>query len=275
MPQSPWRRAMLHVRGLVAGPPLEPGLDVTLHLHPDRPVGEVLLLHHLVRDGVYRSQFETGSSNGGLTAHPGGDRWRWEQSMFAGAYDDAPAAQRPKYGSLNHRRRQVGGSVRFGSSHLRLAPHVLARTTFCYPDSSMAPTMYGTAEHMPLVALADADDVDALDDYVEAHVHGALRLNRDIAALVLDPSFRGTSVEEAASTLPFPVEWHHGFVLSVEELAEHEAYRGPEVVALGRAVAQDGALDARIIGDAVRAGGHDPQSLKRLWHCTARFGRPA
>jgi hypothetical protein len=195
--------------------------------------------------------------------------------MFAGAYDDAPAAQRPKYGSLNHRRRQSGGSVRFGSSHLRLAPHVLARTTFCYPDSSLAPTSFGTVEHMPLVALADAADVDVLDDYVEAHVHGALRLNRDISALVLDPSFRGTAVEEAASALPFAVEWHHGFVLTVEDLAEHEAYRGPEVVALGRTVAQGDVLDARIVGDAVRSGAHDPQLLKRLWHCTARFGRPA
>lgn len=274
-PQSPWRRAMLHVRGVVSGPPLGPGIDVTLHLHPDRLVGEVLLLHHLVRDGVYRSQFETGSSNGGLTAHPGGDRWRWEHTMFAGAYDDAAPAQRPKYGSLNHRHRAAGGAVRFGSSHLRLAPHVLARTTFCYPDSVTEPTAFGTAEHMTLDALADADDVDVLDDYVEAHVHGALRLNRDVAALVLDPSFRGTGVEEAASALPFPVEWHHGFVLSVDELAAHADYRGTEVVAVGREVAQGGVLDARIIGDAVRAGAHDPQTLKRVWHCTARFGAPA
>ena len=268
---------MLHVRGVVSGPPLEPDLDVTVHLHPDRAVGEVLLLRHLARDGVYRSQFETGSSNGGLTAHPGGDRWRWERTMFAGAYDDAPAAQRPKYGSLNHRRRPAGGSVRFGSSHLRLAPHVLARTTFCYPDSHLEPTAFGTAEHMPLVALADADAdaVDPLDDYVEAHVHGALRLNRDISALVLDPCFRGGPVEEAASELPFPVEWHHGFVLSVDELAARADYRGAEVVEVGREIAEAGVLDARIIGDAVRAGAYDPQALKRVWHCVARFGGPA
>lgn len=274
-PQSPWRRAVLHVSGLVEGPPLAPGTHVTVHLHPDRPVGEVLLLHHLVSDGVYRSQFETGTSNGGLTAHPGGDRWRWEHTMFAGAYDDAPPVLRPKYGSLNHRHRLAGGSVRFGSSHLRVAEHVLARTTFCYPDSVASPTAFGTAEHMPLVALAEADDVDVLDDYIEAHVHGALRLNRDIEALVLDPSFRGTEVEEAAERLPFAVEWHDGFRLTVADLEEHVDYRGPDVVAAGRAVAQDGALDARIIGDAARAGTHDPQVLKRLWHCTARFGSPA
>jgi hypothetical protein len=32
------------------------------------------------------------------TAHPGGDRWLWESRIFAGTYDDAPAADRPKYG---------------------------------------------------------------------------------------------------------------------------------------------------------------------------------
>jgi len=54
-------------------------------------VGGATVLEHLARDGVYRSQFETGTSNGGLTAHPGGDRWRWEQRIFGHAYDDAPA----------------------------------------------------------------------------------------------------------------------------------------------------------------------------------------
>jgi Protein of unknown function (DUF3626) len=41
-------------------------------------------------DGVYRSRFETGRSNGGLTAFPGGDRWRWEDHhAVAGAADQA------------------------------------------------------------------------------------------------------------------------------------------------------------------------------------------
>jgi hypothetical protein len=49
---------------------------VTLHFHPDRLVGGAPILERMAR--VYRSQFETGVSNGGLTACPGGDRWRWE-----------------------------------------------------------------------------------------------------------------------------------------------------------------------------------------------------
>jgi hypothetical protein len=269
---APWRSAVAHVESLVHGPPLPAGLDVTVHFHPDRSVGEVLLLRHLVTDGVYRSQFETGASNGGLTAHPGGDRWRWEHRMFAGAYDDAPVRQRPVYGSLNHRRRRAGGSVRFGSAHLRLARSVLPRTTFCYPDSYLDPRDFGTATHMPLLELADAA-VDVLDDYVEAHVHGGLHIAADVDALVLDPCYRGTDVEAEARDLPCALEWHHGFRLSVDALDRFgPAYRGDDVVLVGRAVAEDGWIDARMIGDAVRAARADPQVLKRLWHCTARFG---
>lgn len=53
--------------------------------------------------GVYRSQFETGTSNGGLSAHPGGERWAWESRIFGWAYDEATPTLHPKYGALNHR----------------------------------------------------------------------------------------------------------------------------------------------------------------------------
>ena len=68
------------------------------------------------------------------------------------------------------------------------------------------------------------------------------------------------------------VEWHDGFHLGVDELARQPGYRGPQFVALGLELARDGYLDARIIGDAARAGNHGPQSLKRVWHLVARFG---
>lgn len=267
--------ALQHVAALAAGPPLDPALRVTLHFHPDRDVAGRPLLEHLAVDGVYRSQFETSTSNGGLTAHPGGDRWRWERRMFGSAYDQAPASSRPKYGSLNHRRRRAGGSIRFGSAHFRLAAHTLIRTSFCYPDSVEQPTAFGDARHLGLIFLADADDRDRLDDYVEAHVHGPLHLESDVEALVLDPSHRGTPVEAAAAALPFPVEWHQGFRVHVDELARHPQYRGPDVVEVARAVAEQGWLDASTIGAAARSRRYDDQSLKRVWHCTARFGHPA
>ncbi|MFJ7749611.1 DUF3626 domain-containing protein [Arthrobacter sp. NPDC097144] len=271
-----WAQAVDYVSTGTAGPPLDPSLDVTVHFHPDSPVSGTTLLAHLVTDSVYRSQFETGTGNGGLTAWPGGERWRWEQRMFGGVYDGAPAAERPKYGSLNYRRLPVGGSVRFGSSHFRLRGEELPRVTFCYPDSSTEPEHFGTAEHMPLVDLAlkhaPAAGLDVLDDHVEAHIHGPLRIESDIAVLVLDPSYRGTDVEAAARALPCPLEWHPGFRLSAAELSRYPDYRSPRVVAAGQEIAEDGWLDPRVIGIAVRGRRYDRQTLKQLWHCVARFG---
>ena len=207
-----------------SGGPVDPDLRVTLNFHPDRLAlaGGLLVLEAMGRDGRYRSQFETGTSNGGLTAYPGGGRWSWESRIFGAAYDDAPAAERPTYGSLNFRRRTAGGSPRFGSSHLRLRPDTLARTTFCYPDSYTEPDDFGVAAAMSLIELAEADDPDdLLDDYSEAQVHGPVRLDRDVEAVVLDPSFRGTRVEEIARGLRCPVEWHGGFRLAAAELGRH------------------------------------------------------
>lgn len=265
--------ALAHVTSLATGDPVNPSLRVTLHFHPDRLVAGVPVMERMARDGRYRSQFETGTSNGGLTAHPGGDRWRWESRIFAGAYDEASSADRPKYGSLNFRRRLVGGSPRFGSAHLRLARHTLARTTFCYPDSVFEPRHFGVASRLStLMAVAEADDKDPLDDYIEAHVHGVVDLNRDVEALVLDPCYRGTPTETAAGRLACPVEWHGGFGLTTAELRRHPDYRGPEFVRLGVSLARDGRLDPRIIGDASRTGHYDEQALKRVWHYVARFG---
>jgi hypothetical protein len=286
-PTTAWaRRAVEHVARSVTGEALDRSLRVTLNFHPDRLVDGATVLQRLARDGRYRSQFETGTSNGGLTAHPGGARWRWEQRIFGHAYDDAPAAERPKYGALDHRRRRMGGAPRFGSAHLRLIGAVLDRTTFCFPDSVFEPTALATAARfglLPLVERFDArpltDDVEAtegglLDDYVEAQVHGPIELATDAEAVVLDPCFRRSPVEEQARALGVPVEWHEGRRLTVAALAAHPAFRGPRTVEVGRRIAVGGLLDASIIGRAARAGAEDPQDLKRVWHCVARFGRP-
>jgi hypothetical protein len=274
--EHPSTRALRQVAALADGGPGDPSWRVTLHFHPDRLTGGEQILAVMARDLAYRSQFETGTSNGGLTAHPGGDRWRWESRIFGGAYDDGPPADRPRYGSLNFRRRRIGGSPRFGSAHFRLAAHTLARTTFCYPDSAAEPTHFGVATRLSaLVALAEADNADPLDDYVEAHVHGTVDLTADVEALVLDPCYRATPVEAAARRLGCPVEWHGGFAITIAELLGNPGYRGAAIVELGVALARDGRLDPAIIGDASRAAAHDEQALKRVWHYVARFGAPA
>ncbi|WP_328657054.1 DUF3626 domain-containing protein [Nocardia salmonicida] len=247
-------------------------MSVTVNFHPDWLATDRLILEALVDDGNYRSQFVTGTSNGGLTAHPGGDRWHWESRMFGGAYDHAPREDRPVYGALNFRRSSVGAAPRFGSAHLRLTAAVLDRATFCYPDSYLDPSNFGVASSMGLIELAEADDQDALDNYVEAHIHGPVQLDRDVEAIVLDPSHRGTELEAIARRLPCPVEWHNGFRLSIDGLLRHSEYRGAQDVELGVSLAVDGLLDARLIGRAAQSGRYDPQALKKVWHYLARFG---
>ncbi|WP_406176517.1 DUF3626 domain-containing protein [Streptomyces sp. NBC_00996] len=130
--RTPRERALRHVAARSWGPALDPTLRVTLNFHPDRLVRGLPILDALAQDGTYRSQFVTGTSNGGLTAHPGGDRRRWESRIFGTAYDAAPAHERPVYGGLNFRRQLVGASPRFGSSHFRMTEKALGRATFCY-----------------------------------------------------------------------------------------------------------------------------------------------
>ncbi len=293
--RSRQERAIAHVAARSYGPPIDPTLRVTLQFHPDRAAGEVTTLAAMVRDGIVRSQFETGTSNGGLTAHPGGDRWRWESRIFGNAYDDAPPSARPKYGTLNFRRRSTGGSPRFGSSYLRLRQETLSRTTFCYPDSVFEPSHFGVASAMSLIELAEADDearaltnlapttdgaelgalgTDLLDGYIEAQVHGPVLLDHHVEALVLDACYRGTAVEEVALHLPCPVEWHRGFRLGVDELRRYPGYRSLGIAELAGSLARDGCLDARLIGDAARTSRYEERDLKQVWHYVARFGSP-
>jgi hypothetical protein len=250
-----YEQAIEHVAARSTGGPMPRDLRVTLNFHPGRGV-----LARLAEDGVYRSQFETGTSNGGLTAHPGGARWDWESRLFGGAYDHAAPADRPKYGALNHRGLAQGGAPRFGSAHLRLKEDVLDRTTFCYPDSVFDPVDFGTAQRFALIELADADDRDALDTYIEAHVHGPVTLD-DVEAVVLDPSSEPVD-------LPCRVERHAGFRLSTQDLLRHAGYRTPESVQLGLSIAENGFIDPRILENADAA----PQVVKHLWHHLARFG---
>ncbi len=245
-------------------------MSLTLQLHPDWPFGDGLVIESIALDGVYRSQFETGTSNGGLTAHPGGDRWRWESRLFGGRYDDRPASERPVYGAWNRRGDPYGGAIRFGSAHLRLRPHVLPRATFCFPDSFLEPEDHGGPEVLDhLCVLADRAGLDDLDDYVEAHAHGGVVVAEDVEAVVLDPCFRESRVHEAAERLGCAVEWHPGFEVATTDLPEH--YRGAGALALARSLGE--VLVPAAVGDAARSGRHDPQAVKRVWHLLARFGR--
>lgn len=292
---TPAERALAHVRALFPASGPVPEAPITVNFHPDRllPAGGTVI-EHLAADGVCRTQYETGISNGGL----GGDRHRWEQRMFGGTYS------RPVYGALNLAGHPDGAAPRFGSCHLVLRPHVTARATFSLGDSHTEPELLGTAAAFGAIwdgllaqvtrtgealgvtapsrqawvaalAAPRADAGRALDDYVEAQIHDGVTVGTDVAAVVADPSFRGTPTEAALHTLGVDVRWHRGFRLPATDFPA--GLRGAEIPPLAREIAaryREPVLDAEILGRAARDGDH-PQLVKYLWHILVVLGRPA
>lgn len=126
---------------------------VVLHFHPDRVgVKPMTVAEALLEDGLYRNQFETGISNGGLTPFLGGPRDAWERTLFGGAYHgpESSIAERPKYGALELIRYPDGPWPRFGSSYLVLHADVSRRTTFTFSGSEQpdAAERLGTLDWM-------------------------------------------------------------------------------------------------------------------------------
>jgi hypothetical protein len=264
---------------------------ITVSFHPDRLLADgVCVADHLVADGAYHNQFRTGISNGGL----GGDRLLWEERMFPGLTDD----DRPIYGALNLAGHPDGASPRFGSCHLVLDPAVSARATFSLGDSFTLPTIVGTASAFEAVweglleqvastgqalnvaapsaaawvaglGAARSAPGRALDDYVEAQIHGGLRLPHDVTAVVADASFRGTRFEPLLARLAPVLRWSPSFRLPPAGFPPD--LRGPSVPPLAASVAaryEVAVLDAELIGRAARSVVRDPGD----WSC---FGTPA
>ncbi len=271
---SAQERAINHVCNKSTGHPVAETFDITVNFHPDRKTRDATpILSAIVKDQVLKSQFSTGTSNGGLTAYPGGDRWRWENRAFGGAYDHSDPGERPIYGALNYQKLGSGGSSRFGSGYFRLKSHVLDRATFCYPDSYFNPDDFATYANIShLIELAQSGTLDLLDNYIEAHIHGPVHLKTDVEAVVLDPVFKNTDVERLATELPCNIEWHQGFQLHVKVIAKHPKYRGLQFVELAKQLADACTLNPLILGSAVEKYGYDSQDIKKIWHYIARFG---
>lgn len=109
---------------------------------------------------------------------------------------------------------------------------------------------------------------DPLNDYVEAHVHGGLVIARDVEALELDPADR-RAYAKALVHFGCPVEEHPGYSAAADAI--DPGYRGPVPVRLARQLG--GVITPVRLAAASRTGNHDPQAIKWLWHCLARFGR--
>jgi hypothetical protein len=139
---------------------------VVIHFHPDRfgikpiPVAEALL-----QEGVYRNQFETGRSSGGLSAFPGGPRDLWERTLFGGAYhaEGVTDSDRPKYGALELVRYPDGPIPRFGSCYFVLRPSVSKCTSFTFAGSEdpRATERLGTIDRMDNIMAALFAEIEA------------------------------------------------------------------------------------------------------------------
>lgn len=241
----------------------------------------------LASSGRYQSQFESGWSNGSYSPQTGGQRWQWEHDWFAGAYDSSPPGERPVYGAvdltaLGHPRSiGYGAAPRFGSAYLVLHPQLAMRSSFCDPDSYWQPTHIGLWLQMDWQQLQCLALPDPLDHYVEAQIHGGLVLARDVAAIVLDPSLAGSPVAAAAARCGVSVRWHGGYRLTATMLADAAAYRGAEIAdALRDMLAQLGNTEHQCLtpatlgrAQAMHPARYDGPTLKKAWHCMARFGR--
>jgi len=286
----------------------------------------------LLQESRYKNQFETGVTNGSPTAVRGGERDLWEERLFGNAYQtgELQPRERPKYGALNLMRHADGGSPRFGSCYVELTPSVSTRCTLTWGDSHQAPEYVGTADTPEPVmsalletiettgaalgvagvdvayllrvlarqstadprALASSTPGRALDEYIEAQVHGDIDLRTDVARLVADPSFDGTPTGEQLRDLArcngLQFSWQAGFVLDVDEVPAD--FRGSEMVPLARRIAAfspvSGRLDAATLGRALALLHREPQCwadwgtpaetwqhIKQLWHVLVRFGR--
>ena len=235
------------------------------------------ILAVMARDGVYRSQFETGTGNGGLTAHPGGDRWRWESRIFGGAYDDAEPARASEVRCP--RPAPPGPTVprpASGRPTCGWPRTLLERTTFCFPDSVFEPELFGTA-----TAFALAEPLAAC----RAEPRPARRLRRGPrarrrrarpgrrGARARPRRYRGTDVEADALELGVRRRVAPGLPARRRDPARPPGL--PRARSSSRSASRSPWTASSPRGSSARrarAGRHDEQSLKRVWHYVARFG---
>lgn len=90
---GPVEQALRYVQACSVGEPVPTDYRVTLNFHPDTLVAGQTTITLLAQTGEYRSQFETGISNGLVAPEPGGARWFWESWIFGRAYDHCDMAQ--------------------------------------------------------------------------------------------------------------------------------------------------------------------------------------
>lgn len=265
--------------------------SITLNFHPDRFSNNgKMVIENINSQGLYKGQFQTGTTNGGKTAYKGGDRYHWEEALFQSAYPE-DSMERPKYGALNLLKYLDGASVRFGSSFFTLKHEVMDRCTFSYGDSSTHPVTLSTGDTFECVLVDLFKDVlenqkilnmmvpsvqealavlmfkrDSLKnmgrnlDYcIESHVHGDVSLLDDVESFYLDSSYKNTEIEEISYDMcrkyGVNLEWIPVRELEVKDIDVF--FRGPKILKLAKTIDKvctecSGTLNAKLLGDASR-----------------------
>ena len=257
------------------------------------------------------------------------DQWESQLFGGAYQEPDASPAGRPKYGALALMDHPDGPAPRFGSCYFLLHAEVSSRSTFTFGSSHEphAPERTGTLDVFdpvmaPLLAQLERgsgafgiDDLTvaglldqltsglskpsfdpqtrplgrALDSFIEAQIHGDIRLNQDVERLVADPAFRDHPVGESLATISMkygiPLCWHPGFTLPVGKVPD--VFREYPVRPLAERIAGQGVLDAANIGAMANSLELEPEAWKawashedtltqfrRLWHVLVVNGVP-
>lgn len=172
------------------------------------------VLQFFVKDTHYRNQFETSRSNGTLDNNV---RVQWEDRMFDNIYHSSTGFDRVKYGVLNFMNDPMGvrSCYGYGNSYLLLR-NVRLRTTFADCDTGSNHAILGSCEfygHI-LNKLTDSEMKDLHKvatgthlcvsnaahhtTYKEVQIHGPIRFDRDVKALMVNPSHKGSQTEEMA-----------------------------------------------------------------------------
>ncbi|PFA69732.1 hypothetical protein CN378_02895 [Bacillus sp. AFS015802] len=270
--------------------------QIGLHFHPDRPTSTMKnVAESMLEYGEYKSQFETFTSNGKVSPHPGGDRDLWEEKLFGGAYQSEGTlmSERPKYGALNLMLHPDGPSPRFGSCYFLLSPKVSSRSTFTYMDSHQNPFEKGTYQEFDMILAGLLEEIFLrdfalgekeltptrfiqhvlnhlghgrkervahrnLNHYIESQIHGPVSLKEDVEVLVADPSFKDTKVGETLEQMcsRYTIDLKWHMGFVLQVQEVPSDFRGPSMPSLAKRIAYKDRIDAHTIGSAV-------MSLKR------------
>lgn len=200
---------------------------ITVQFHPDKKLPDgTTCIDSFLADPKYKNQFETKISSGSLGPKAGSSRDGWEKKLFRGAYHEATEfvpEERPKYGGLSPLNNPRGnGGDWYGSCFLELRQDVKFRSTFTPSDSAGCQadqvTTLDTVEVMfEQVMKSDPEYLKSLFEvargdkyamtkkynrsYIEAQVHGELRLDRDVDFIVIHTKYMTTPYGEKLKQL--------------------------------------------------------------------------